>query len=91
MCVYLIHFDTPYKQAKHYIGFANNLNARLEHHANGTGARLMQVIKQNNISWRLARTWDEGDKALERRIKNRKEAPTLCPICNPNAARLANY
>lgn len=87
MCVYLLHFDKPYKHARHYLGFAEHLDARLEHHRNGTGARLMQVIKDNGITWQLARTWQGKDRNFERMLKNRKYTPRLCPICNPNNHR----
>jgi predicted GIY-YIG superfamily endonuclease len=78
--VYLIHFDRPYHHARHYLGSARDLQARLHQHANGTGANLMRVIKEAGIGWTLARTWDGGRKE-ERRLKNRKEAPRLCPMC----------
>lgn len=90
MCVYLLHFSSPYKHARHYTGFANNLSARLIHHANGTGARLTQVVKAAGLDWEVARIWEGGDKTFERRLKNRKNAPKLCPICNPGAMNLAN-
>lgn len=80
--VYLIHLDTPYKQARHYTGWAKDLNARLEAHRDGRGARLMEVIKDAGITWRLARTWP-GTKTLERAIKDRHNAPRLCPECTP--------
>jgi predicted GIY-YIG superfamily endonuclease len=91
MCVYLLHFDTPYKHAKHYTGFANNLTGRLAHHANGTGARLTQVVRAAGIGWKLARVWEDADRTTERRIKNRKHAPLLCPVCNPGAMGLGHY
>ena len=92
MCVYLLHFEKPYKHARHYVGYANNLNARLEHHANGTGARLMQVIRQAGIGWTLVRIWPTADRATERKIKNWHNAPDLCPVCNPNKnVTLAQY
>ena len=80
--VYLLHFTAPYKHAKHYTGWALDVGARLAEHANGTGARLTQVIAEQGISFTLARTW-QGTRKDERRIKNRKEAPRLCPFCNP--------
>ncbi|MGH8710622.1 MAG: hypothetical protein ACREVA_04800 [Burkholderiales bacterium] len=83
--VYLIHFDRPYKQARHYIGSAHDLNARLAQHSTGQGARLMEVVKEAGITWTLARTW-QGGRTIERRIKNRKEAPALCPICSGQKA-----
>ena len=80
--IYLIHFTQPYKHARHYLGWASNLSSRLQHHRQGNGARLMQVIRQAGISWSLARTW-AGDRKEERRLKNWHNAPELCPICNP--------
>lgn len=80
--VYLIHLDTPYRHARHYTGWAKDLDTRLEAHRHGHGARLMQVIKEAGISWRLARTWP-GTKTLERAIKDRHNAPRLCPGCTP--------
>lgn len=83
--VYLLHFDQPYKHARHYIGFAENLKKRLTLHAIGHGARLMEVIKAAGINWRLARTW-QGDRRLERKLKKRKHAALLCPFCSGDAA-----
>jgi predicted GIY-YIG superfamily endonuclease len=79
--VYLIHFDTPYKHARHYTGWAADLDRRLEAHRAGRGARLMEVIKDADITWRLARTWP-GPRDLERAIKALHEAPRLCPECS---------
>lgn len=85
--IYLIHFDEPYKHARHYIGWARDLDARLEHHRNGTGARLLQVLKQNGIGWQLARTWP-GTRDQERRLKNRGSAARVCPLCGVTATKL---
>jgi predicted GIY-YIG superfamily endonuclease len=78
--IYLLHFAKPYKHARHYLGWAQHLEARLEHHRAGTGARLMQVVREAGIDWEVSRTW-EGDRNLERKLKQRKESPRLCPIC----------
>ena len=83
MQVYLIHFDQPVnpaRPARHYLGSARNLDARLSEHRAGIGARLMAVVKERGIGWQLARTWN-GDRATERRLKRRKNAPRLCPVC----------
>lgn len=92
--VYLIHFDQPvgnpecaHGMAQHYIGFSARLTKRLQAHLHGNGARLMEVVAERGIRWRLARTWTPGTRTLERRLKNRKKARQLCPICNPKAAR----
>jgi predicted GIY-YIG superfamily endonuclease len=81
--VYLIHFDTPYKHARHYTGWASDLERRVADHRAGRGARLMEVIKDAGISWDVVRTW-EGTRNLERAIKDRHEAPRLCPECSPH-------
>jgi hypothetical protein len=91
--VYLIHFEQPIPRgvspagkplvAQHYIGYADDVPARLAQHAAGRGARLMAVVRERGIRWALVRTWPGGRQA-ERQIKRRKEAPRLCPICNPD-------
>jgi hypothetical protein len=80
--VYVLHLDPPYKHARHYTGYAEpgNLQSRLTAHAAGTGARLMQVITEAGGTFRLARTWP-GGRTRERELKNRHDAPRLCPIC----------
>jgi predicted GIY-YIG superfamily endonuclease len=35
---YLLHFSEAYKPARHYVGFTQDLTARLESHMKGTGA-----------------------------------------------------
>ena len=78
--VYLIHFDKPYKHAQHYIGWTSDLEGRLKKHREGNGARLIQVITGKGISFTVVRTWI-GERALERKLKNQKNARRLCPLC----------
>ena len=84
--VYLLHFSRPYRHARHYLGYTDDLDRRLEDHQAGTGARLMEVIVEAGIEFTVARVW-EGDRSLERRLKNQKNSPRLCPICRHNAER----
>lgn len=85
--VYLIHFDDPYYHAQHYLGSTKNLEDRLAAHRAGRGARLMEVITDAGISWRLVRTW-KGGRQLERQLKRRCNGRRLCPICNPKVKKL---
>lgn len=88
--VYLLHFERPISDrhtCQHYIGSADDLRKRLEQHRAGTGARLCQVAKERGIGFVLARVW-MGGRELERRLKHRKEAPKLCPICNGTKAQM---
>jgi hypothetical protein len=58
--VYLLHFDRPYRHAKHYIGYAASsgfLKRRLAAHERGQGAWLLEVVHEAGIGWQLARTW----------------------------------
>jgi len=80
--IYLLHFDTPYKHARHYLGWTGRgeLAARLAEHRAGRGARLLEVVAGAGIGWQLAATWC-GDRNEERRLKNWHKSPQLCPIC----------
>jgi predicted GIY-YIG superfamily endonuclease len=87
--VYLIHFDQPYYHARHYLGTTNDLEHRLRQHASGRsagGARLMEVVTQAGISWRVVCTW-AGGREEERRLKAWCNSCRLCPICK--AERIA--
>ena len=81
---YILHFEQPYHHARHYVGSADNLPLRISQHESGNGARLIEVIKAAGINFVLSRTF-EGTRKLERRIKDRKETPKFCPICNPES------
>jgi len=91
--VYLLHFDRPYqaktgkqkKTAGHYIGYTNDLRARMAEHASGGGARLMEIIALDGIGFTVARTWT-GDRKTERHLKNRHNHRALCPCCCPERA-----
>jgi predicted GIY-YIG superfamily endonuclease len=78
--VYLLHFDRPYRHARHYCGWTADLPNRLAEHAAGTGARLLAVVTSAGIGWRLARTWP-GDRHRERRLKRQGGAARRCPLC----------
>jgi hypothetical protein len=80
--VYLLHFEKPYRHARHYLGFCEDggLEERIDRHRRRDGARLVAVIVEHGINFVVARTWD-GDRSLERRLKNQKKARNLCPIC----------
>jgi hypothetical protein len=83
--VYLIHFDRPYRHAAHYLGFVaggeSDVAARLDRHRAGDGARLMAVVTAAGIGWRLARTWPGYTRRDERKLKCRKGAGRMCPVC----------
>ena len=85
--VYLLHFDKPYKHAAHYCGYTKDLETRLDEHASGTGARLMQVIREAGIGFKLARVWRGQGRKFERRLKRTKSVRDYCPECMGEKAR----
>jgi predicted GIY-YIG superfamily endonuclease len=78
---YLLHFDRPYRHARHYIGWTQDLAARLDAHLRGRGARLIEVITQAGIGFKLARTWPETTRDREDSLKHRGDARRFCPAC----------
>lgn len=85
--LYLLHFNQPYKHARHYLGSAEDLRKRLAEHAAGHGVKLIKVIQEAGITWSLARTWDNASRADESRLKHTHHRARLCPLCNPQAER----
>lgn len=78
--IYLLHFDQPYKHARHYVGWTANVKQRLAEHAAGRGARLLAVVREAGIGWQLARMWP-GGRARERQIKRQGGHARQCPMC----------
>jgi predicted GIY-YIG superfamily endonuclease len=79
--VYLLHFCPAYKHAAHYLGWADDIPARLREHLAGRGARLVQVAVEAGCTVHLVRVWQNQDRKCERRLKKRKKSPCLCPVC----------
>jgi predicted GIY-YIG superfamily endonuclease len=80
--IYMLHFDRPYRHARHYTGWTDDLLDRLDHHAKGTGARLVAVIWHAGIGFTLVRIC-EGTRRTERAIKNAGGVVRYCPCCTP--------
>lgn len=83
--VYLLHFDPPFKQARHYLGYTQNFERRRSEHEQGRGAALVKAALRAGSRVILVRTWEgtEHDRHFERRLKRGKNSPKLCHICNP--------
>jgi predicted GIY-YIG superfamily endonuclease len=79
--VYLLHFERPYKHARHYLGWTRDLESRLADHRAGSGANLLGVLKREGIGFRLARTWSPATRRRERQIKNQGGLSRSCPAC----------
>lgn len=87
--VYLLHFDAPYRHARHYIGWTDSLETRLAHHRAGTGARLTAAVSRAGIEMIVARVWPDGDRKFERRLhKQKNSGARLCPICKGTVSNI---
>lgn len=77
---YLLHFEPSYKHAGHYLGWSPEVQARVNAHLHGKGARLTEVAHNAGSTLILVRVWEDADRKTERKLKNR-HSPQLCPIC----------
>ena len=78
---YLLHFDRPYRHAQHYVGWTKDLAGRLDAHLRGRGARLVEVVTQAGIGFKLARTWPETTRDREDSLKHQGAGRRFCPEC----------
>lgn len=82
--IYLVHFQTPFKHAKHYLGFTDvSLQQRFARHMSNAkkrrGSALMRAVMKARIRFKVVRTWP-GDRDRERRMKVSGNS-WRCPIC----------
>ena len=91
--VYLFHFHQPLgnpanrrAQASHYVGFAEDLEARLEAQLAGRGAKIVQAAIGRGIGFDIYH-WP-ACLAVEKLIKARKQTSVYCPKCAAAAGRL---
>lgn len=88
--IYLLHFQRPLAHARHYMGWTGGpLEARLDTHLAGHGARLLAVVQSAGITWQLARTW-RGARDRERQIKRQGGLSRSCPLCGVRPAAAAD-
>lgn len=80
--VYLIHFETPYEHAGHYLGSTEDLPRRLHEHRTNRGAKLLAAVNRAGISYSVVRTW-KGGAFEEYRLKNLGGKARICPVCTP--------
>lgn len=72
---------SPYRHAKHYLGWAANIRERLAAHRSGHGARFTQVVVAEGYDIQLVRIWPGASRTEERRLKRWHGGARLCPIC----------
>lgn len=88
--VYLLHFSRL-SHAEHYCGSTENLKSRLEAHARGAGSRLTRELHRQSITWELGGLYECSfvtSRVVERAMKDQKNGPRYCHLCNPSPARI---
>lgn len=93
--VYLVCFEShlgdlanPKGAAGHYLGWADDVAARMAEHRAGRGARILAACVRQGIAFDVVRTWAGVDRAFERRLKRQHNAWRLCPRCGaPGSGR----
>lgn len=81
--VYLLHFTRPVAHATHYIGWSENVPARIEQHLDGRGSPLVAAAIEGGGDVQVAQLWPGANRAFERQLKNRRNARGICPVCRP--------
>lgn len=83
--IYVLHFSTPLKHAKHYTGCTLNLRARLTAHACGAGSAITRALHRQGIGFTLGSlfTCCKADmRRLERSLKDHNHGPRFCRLCS---------
>ena len=79
--IYLIHFDKKLHHSQHYLGFAeDSIEARFDQHCKGNGAKILRRCNEWGIEYKIVAIF-EGDRNLERKMKNGKNLKKYCPHC----------
>ena len=78
--VYVLHLKPAYRHARHYVGWAQDADARLAEHLAGAGSPLVRAAVRAGVTVTLAARYD-GSRRLERRLKRWHKTGQFCPIC----------
>lgn len=87
--VYVLHFDRAVADhAAHYIGWAKDVDQRIDTHRQGNGARLVAVARELGIGFTVAAVFPfptaKAAREHERYLKHtRKNGRSVCPLCRP--------
>ena len=76
-------FANPRGRAGHYLGWADDVDARMAEHRAGRGARILAACVQHGIAFDVVRTRADVDRSFERRLKRQHNAWKHCPRCRP--------
>jgi hypothetical protein len=83
--IYILHIDPPLRHARHYVGWTadEDVSRRVREHLHQVGGRpspLVGAALAAGCRVVLAGTL-EGDRTMERWLKNKHGAASFCPLC----------
>ena len=78
--IYVLHFEPAYRHARHYIGWAHDVDARVREHLASGGSPLVRAAVLAGVDVQLAATFP-GSRHLERRLKRWHKTGQFCPRC----------
>lgn len=83
MAVYVLHFDPPFRRARHYVGFTDQADIadRFLEHVNGRGSPLVKAAVAAGSRVEIAHVFVDGDRTFERRIKRSTDVSRWCRLC----------
>lgn len=81
--LYLLHFAPPYKHARHYLGYAVDIDRRVREHlaCGGRSSPLVRAAIGVGSTVTVARIFAGADRRRERSIKRAGGLGRSCPIC----------
>lgn len=87
--LYLLHLDPRYKHAQHYLGYADDIAARVHQHAAG-GSKASPLIRAASAAGcriTLTRVWLGDGRTRERQLKRQGGLGRHCPVCRRRGYR----
>lgn len=88
--VYVLHFDPPFKHARHYVGWTDqeDIAARLDDHVKCRGSRLVKAAAAAGVKVEIAHVIVGADRNFERKIKRSTDVCRWCRLCGRNERKV---
>ena len=78
--VYILYLEPGFRHARHYIGWALDVDARLAEQLAGADSPLIRAAVVAGVRVELAATIP-GSRHLKRRLKRWHKTGQFCPLC----------
>lgn len=82
-----MHATRALRGARHYLGFSQDVPARIRRHRAGRGTPLLGEMTRRGIPWRVVRQWHGKTGFFEQELKRGGPLARLCPVCTSRGGR----